>query len=188
MLSDDIREVLITEEQIASKVKEMAARISNEYQGKEPVLVCVLNGAVVFLSDLMRQLTIPCSVDFVAWSSYGRDTSSSGIFRIQKDLEENVESQHVLIVEDIIDTGLTLHYLLDNIRTRKPASVKVAALLDKPSRRRVQVKADYLGFQVPDEFVVGYGLDYAQRYRNLPFIGVLKPEIYAGKDTPPDTE
>ena len=187
MLSD-IREVLITEDQIDKKVSELAEQISRDYQGKEPVLVCVLNGAVIFLSDLMRRLTIPCSVDFVAWSSYGKDTSSSGVFRILKDLEENVESQHVLIVEDIIDTGLTLHYLLDNIRTRRPASVKVAALLDKPSRRRVKVKADYLGFQVPDEFVVGYGLDYAQRYRNLPFIGVLKPEIYGGKDTPPDTE
>jgi hypoxanthine phosphoribosyltransferase len=186
MLSD-IREVLFTEGQIGKRVAEMAAEIERDYRGKNPVLVCVLNGAVVFLSDLMRQLSISCSVDFVAWSSYGKDTSSSGVFRLLKDLQENVESQHVLIVEDIIDTGLTLHYLLDSVRTRRPASVKVAALLDKPSRRRVQVKADYLGFQVPDEFVVGYGLDYAQRYRNLPFIGVLKPEIYGGKDTPPDT-
>jgi hypoxanthine phosphoribosyltransferase len=182
----DIKEVLISEERIQARVDELAQELTRDYQGKSPVLVGVLNGAFVFLADLMRRLSFDCTVDFVAWSSYGKDTSSSGVFRIMKDLETNVESKHVLIVEDIIDTGLTLHYLLDTIRARKPASVKVVALLDKPSRRRIEAKADYLGFQVPDAFVVGYGLDFAQSYRNLPFIGVLKPEIYAGRGTPPD--
>jgi hypoxanthine phosphoribosyltransferase len=182
----DVKEVLISEEQIQARVDELAQQLTQDYQDKSPVLVGVLNGAFVFLADLMRRLTFDCTVDFVAWSSYGKDTSSSGVFRIMKDLETNVESKHVLIVEDIIDTGLTLHYLLDTIRARKPASVKVVALLDKPSRRRIEAKADYLGFQVPDAFVVGYGLDFGQSYRNLPFIGVLKPEIYAGRGTPPD--
>jgi hypoxanthine phosphoribosyltransferase len=185
-MMSDIKEVLITEEQIQTKVKELAEQLASDYRDKHPVLVGVLNGAFVFLADLMRSIDLDCTVDFVAWSSYGKDTSSSGVFRIMKDLETNVESKHVLIVEDIIDTGLTLHYLLDTIRARKPASVKVVALLDKPSRRRIEAKADYLGFQVPDAFVVGYGLDFAQSYRNLPFIGILKPEIYAGRGTPPD--
>jgi hypoxanthine phosphoribosyltransferase len=185
-MMSDVKEVLVTEESIQAKVKEMAGEIARDYREKSPVLVGVLNGAFVFLADLMRHLDIPCSLDFVSWSSYGKETSSTGVFRIMKDLETNVESKHVLIVEDIIDTGLTLHYLLDNIRSRRPASVRVAALLDKPSRRRIEAKADYLGFQIPDYFVVGYGLDFAQRYRNLPFIAILKPEIYAGRDTPPD--
>ncbi len=186
MIQTDIKEVLISEEEIHARVKELAAQICQDYRGKHPVLVGVLNGAFVFLADLVRHMDLPCTVDFVSWSSYGKDTSSSGVFRIMKDLETNVESKHVLIVEDIIDTGLTLHYLLDNIRARKPASVKVVALLDKPSRRRIEAKADYLGFQIPDAFVVGYGLDFAQRYRSLPYIAILKPDIYAGKDTPPD--
>jgi hypoxanthine phosphoribosyltransferase len=185
-MTSDIKEVLITADQIQEKVKVLADEIATDYRDKNPVLVGVLNGAFVFLADLMRRLELPCTVDFVAWSSYGKDTSSSGVFRIMKDLETNVESRHVIIVEDIIDTGLTLHYLLDTIRARKPASVKVVALLDKPSRRRIDAKADYLGFQIPDAFVVGYGLDFAQSYRNLPFIGILKPEIYAGRGTPPD--
>ena len=185
-MMSDIKEVLIRDEEIQAKVKELAGQINRDYRDKDLVLVGVLNGAFVFLSDLMRNLDIPCTVDFVSWSSYGKDTSSSGVFRIMKDLETNVESKHVLVVEDIIDTGLTLHYLLDTIRARKPASVRVAALLDKPSRRRIEAKADYLGFQIPDAFVVGYGRDFAQRYRNLPFIGILKPDIYAGRGTPPD--
>jgi len=185
-MMSDIKEILLTEEQIQAKVKELAEQISRDYRRKNPVLVGVLNGAFVFLADLMRHLDLDCTVDFVAWSSYGKDTSSTGVFRIMKDLETNVESKHVLIVEDIIDTGLTLHYLLDTIRARKPASARVAALLDKPSRRRIEANADYLGFQIPDAFVIGYGLDFAQRYRNLPFIGILKPEIYAGRGTPPD--
>ena len=186
MLTEDIEKVLLTQEQIAAKVKELAAQINRDYEGKEPVLVTVLNGAVVFLADLMRQLTIPLSVDFVKWVSYGKDTRSSGVVRILKDLDESIESRHVLVVEDIVDTGLTLDYLLENLRARNAASVKVVALLDKPSRRKTDVKADYEGFKVPDAFVVGYGLDYGGRYRNLPFVGVLKPQIYAGADTPPD--
>ena len=185
-MMSDIKEVLISEEQIQAKVNELASQLSRDYRGKSPVLVGVLNGAFVFLSDLIRRLELDCTIDFVAWASYGKDTSSSGIFRIMKDLETNVESKHVLVVEDIIDTGLTLHYLLENVRSRNVASVRVAALLDKPSRRRIEVPIDYKGFEVPDEFVVGYGLDFALQYRNLPFIGVLKPEIYAGTDTPPD--
>jgi hypoxanthine phosphoribosyltransferase len=185
-MMSDIKEVLITEQELQSKVKELAEAIARDYREKDPVLVGVLNGAFVFLADLMRYLELPCTVDFVSWSSYGKDTSSSGVFRIMKDLETNVESKHVLVVEDIIDTGLTLHYLLDTIRARRPASVRVAALLDKPSRRRIEAKADYLGFQIPDAFVVGYGLDFGQQYRNLPFIGILKPDIYAGKGTPPN--
>jgi len=185
-MMSDIKEILITEEQLEAKVKDLADQIERDYRDKDPVLVGVLNGAFVFLADLMRHLELACTVDFVSWSSYGKDTSSSGVFRIMKDLETNVESKHVLVVEDIIDTGLTLHYLLDTIRARRPASVRVAALLDKPSRRKIQAKADYLGFQIPDAFVVGYGLDFAQRYRNLPFIGILKPDIYAGRGTPPD--
>jgi hypoxanthine phosphoribosyltransferase len=187
VLTDDVEKVLLTESQIAAKVKELAERINADYEGKEPVLVAVLNGAVVFLADLMRNLKIPVTVDFVKWVSYGRDTRSSGVMRILKDLDESVESRHVLVVEDIVDTGLTLHYLLENLGVRNAASVRVVALLDKPSRRKVEVKLDYEGFKVPDAFVVGYGLDYDGKYRNLPFVAVLKPQIYAGRDTPPDT-
>jgi hypoxanthine phosphoribosyltransferase len=182
---NDLSEILYTETDIAARVAELGAQISAEYEGKAIVLVGVLNGAVVFLADLMRHITVPVSMDLVAISSYGSYTSSSGVVRIMKDLDESVESQHVLIVEDIVDTGLTLNYLVDYMRQHNPASVKVAAMLSKPSRHKVKVHVDYLGFEVPDEFVVGYGLDYAQRYRNLPVVAVLKPEIYAGSDTPP---
>ncbi len=183
---DDLYSVLYTDEQIARRVAELGAQISAEYEGKSIVLVGVLNGAVVFLADLMRQITIPVAMDLVAISSYGSYSSTSGVVRIMKDLDESVESQHVLIVEDIVDTGLTLNYLVESMRSRNPASVKVVAMLSKPSRHKVKVHIDYLGFTVPDEFVVGYGLDYAQRYRNLSCIAVLKPEIYAGSDTPPN--
>ncbi len=177
----DVREVLLTAEQIRVRVAEMAQRISADYRDREPVLVAVLDGAVVFLADLMRALTIPLRVDFVKWSSYGDGTSSSGEVQLLKDLSQSVEGKHVLVVEDIVDTGLTLHYLLENLAARDPATVAVAALLDKPSRRKVEVKLDYVGFQVPDAFVVGYGLDFGQRYRNLPYVAVLKPEIYGRK-------
>ncbi|OPZ87046.1 MAG: Hypoxanthine-guanine phosphoribosyltransferase [bacterium ADurb.Bin429] len=185
MYQDDLKTVLYTEVEIAARVAELGARISQDYEGKSIMLVGVLNGAVVFLADLMRAITIPVNVDMVAISSYGSYSSTSGVARIMKDLDNSVESQHVLIVEDIVDTGLTLNYLVDYMRARNPASVKVAAMLSKPSQHRVKVSVDYLGFEVPDEFVVGYGLDFAQRYRNLPCIAVLKPEIYAGPDTPP---
>ena len=182
---DDLKRILYNEEQIATRVAEMGAQISKDYEGKSIVLVGVLNGAVVFLADLMRQITIPVSIDMVAISSYGSYSSTSGVVRIIKDLDDSVESKHVLIVEDILDTGLTLNYLEDYLRKHNPASVKKAVMLSKPSRHKVRVNVDYLGFEVPDEFVVGYGLDYAQRYRNLPVVAVLDPEIYAGSDTPP---
>jgi hypoxanthine phosphoribosyltransferase len=186
LYKEDLKSILHTEDEIAQRVAELGSQISTDYEGKSLVLVGVLNGAVFFLSDLMRQITVPVSMDLVAISSYGSYSSTSGVVRIMKDLDESVESKHVLIVEDIIDTGLTLNYLAEYLRSRNPASVKTAAMLSKPSRHKVKVHADYLGFTVPDEFVVGYGLDYAQRYRNLPCIAVLKPEIYAGSDTPPD--
>lgn len=186
LYKDDLFSILYTEEQIAKRVAELGAQITADYEGKSIVLVGVLNGAVTFLADLMRQISIPVSMDLVAISSYGSYSSTSGVVRIMKDLDESVESQHVLIVEDIVDTGLTLNYLVESMRSRNPASVKVVAMLSKPSRHKVKVHVDYLGFTVPDEFVVGYGLDYAQRYRNLPCIAVLKPEIYAGSDTPPN--
>jgi hypoxanthine phosphoribosyltransferase len=174
----DIKEVLLTADQISARVMEMAERIAADYRDREPVLIGVLDGAIVFLADLMRALPIPVRVDLVKWSSYGDGASSSGEVQLLKDLSFSVEGKHVLVVEDIVDTGLTLRYLMENMETRGVASLAVAALLDKPSRRKVPVKLDYLGFEVPDEVVVGYGLDYAQRYRNLPYVGVLKPEIY----------
>lgn len=178
----DIAQVLLTQEQIAVRVAELGAQISVDYAGKELMLICILKGANIFLADLARQITLPLSYDFVAVSSYGADTKSSGVVRILKDLDESVESKHVLVVEDIVDTGLTLRlsYLLENLRSRRAASVKVCTLLDKPSRRRMDVPVDYHGFQVEDRFVVGYGLDYGGKYRNLPYVGVLKPEIYGG--------
>lgn len=181
-IEDDIAQVLITEDQIAARVAEMGALISRDYAGKELVLVCILKGANMFLADLSRQISIPISYDFVAVSSYGADTKSSGVVRILKDLDDSVESKHVLVVEDIVDTGLTLRlsYILENLRSRRSASVKVCTLLDKPARRRVDVPVDYRGFEVQDQFVVGYGMDYQGAYRNLPYIGLLKPEIYGG--------
>ena len=181
-IEDDIAEVLITEERLNARIAEMGAQISRDYAGKELMLVCILKGANLFLADLVRQISLPLSYDFVAVSSYGADTKSSGVVRILKDLDESVESKHVLVVEDIVDTGLTLRlsYLLENLRSRRAASVKVCTLLDKPSRRRVDVPVDYRGFEVEDQFVVGYGMDYQGGYRNLPYIGLLKPEIYGG--------
>ena len=177
----DVESILLSPEQIAARVAEMGAQISADYAGKDPVFVSVLVGAAIFSADLLRQITIPCSLDFMAISSYGKESRSSGVVRVMKDLDESIESRHVIIVEDIIDTGLTLNYLLENIRNRNAASVRVAALLDKPSRRLTDVKVDYIGFEVPDEFVIGYGLDFAQRYRNFPYVGVLRPEVYGGK-------
>jgi len=181
-MEEDVEQVLLSEEQIAQRVAEMGAQISLDYAGKDLMLVCILKGANIFLADLVRQITLPLSYDFVAVSSYGADTKSSGVVRILKDLDESVESKHVLVVEDIVDTGLTLRlsYLLENLRSRRAASVKICTLLDKPSRRRMDVPVDYFGFKVEDRFVVGYGLDYAGKYRNLPYIGILKPEIYGG--------
>jgi hypoxanthine phosphoribosyltransferase len=181
-LHQDIGEVLISEERLAARIAELGAQISEDYAGKDLMLVGILKGCTLFLADLVREISVPLSFDFVAVSSYGADTKSSGVVRILKDLDESVESKHVLVVEDIVDTGLTLRlsYLLENLRSRRAASVKVCTLLDKPSRRRVDVTVDYRGFQVEDQYVVGYGLDYQGRYRSLPYIGVLKPEVYGG--------
>jgi hypoxanthine phosphoribosyltransferase len=177
----DVKEVLISSEEIEDKVREIGARITEDYKGEKPLLIGILRGAVVVMSDLMRNIDLQCELDFMDISSYGSGTSSSGVVRILKDLEENITDRHVLIVEDIIDTGLTLSYLLRSLQARKPASLEICALLSKPSRRRAKLDVRYLGFEVPDEFVVGYGLDYAGAYRNLPDICVLRPEVFAAE-------
>ncbi len=174
----DVERILVPAADIAERVKALGAQISKDYQGQEILVVGILKGSTIFLADLVRQIDLPLAIDFVAISSYGNATSSSGVVRILKDLEESIEGRHILVVEDIIDTGLTLNYLLKNLQSRKPASVKVCALLDKPSRRKVDVSIDYLGFTIPDEFVVGYGLDFNERYRNLPDACVLKKTAY----------
>ena len=176
----DVQEVLISSEEIGEKVRENGAGISEDYRGEKPLLVGILRGAVVVMSDLMRNIDLQCELDFMDISSYGTGTSSSGVVRILKDLEEDITGRHVLIVEDIIDTGLTLSYLRRSLLARKPASLEICSLLSKPSRRRVELDVKYLGFEVPDEFVVGYGLDYAGAYRNLPDICVLRPEVFSG--------
>jgi hypoxanthine phosphoribosyltransferase len=180
MLANDIQEILISADQIQRRVKELGESISRDYQGKEPLLASILKGAVFFLSDLARAISIHISLDFMAISSYGDSQKTSGVVRILKDLDETITGRDVLIVEDIIDTGLTLRYLLSSLEARKPASLKICTLLDKPFRRIVKLPIAYQGFEIPDKFVVGYGLDYKQRYRNLPFIGVLKPELLQG--------
>ena len=176
---NDIEQVLITEEEIKEKIKLLGEKISNDYKDSDNLLlVGVLKGAVVFMADLIRHIDIPLHIDFMAVSSYGSSTESSGVVRILKDLDETVEGKDILIVEDIIDSGLTLSYMCDILRSRKPNSIKICTLLDKPSRRKIDLKVDYTGFEIPDYFVVGYGLDYAEKYRNLPDICVLKPEVY----------
>ncbi len=175
----DVGEVLITGEQIEGKVGELGARLSTDYEGRDLVLVSVLKGALPFMADLMRAMTIPVQIDLMEVSSYGgASTETSGLVRILKDLSSSIEGKDVLIVEDIIDTGLTLNYLLRYLRGKNPRTLRICALLDKPARRLVEIDIDYRGFTVPDQFVVGYGLDYGEFYRNLPFIGVLKPEVY----------
>lgn len=174
----DVKEVLIPSSAIQEKVCEIGERITVDYEGERPLLVGILRGAVVFLGDLMRDINLPCELDFMDISSYGTGTSSSGVVRILKDLEEDITGRHVLIVEDIVDTGLTLSYLRRALLQRNPASLEICSLLSKPDRRRVELDVKYLGFEVPDEFVVGYGLDYAGAYRNLPNVCVLKPEVF----------
>jgi hypoxanthine phosphoribosyltransferase len=171
-------QVLVEEKDIRARVSELAADISRDYAGKNPLLVCVLKGAVFFMADLVREITVPCEMDFMAVSSYGSATDSSGVVRILKDLDANIEGRNVVIVEDIIDTGLTISYLLKNLGARNPASVEVCTLLTKPTRRKVDINCRYVGFDVPDQFVVGYGLDYCEDYRNLRFIAVLPEEDY----------
>jgi hypoxanthine phosphoribosyltransferase len=175
---DEIDEVLISEQEIQDKVASLAKAIDEDYRGKEVLLVGVLKGAVMVMADLARALETPVSMEFMALSSYGSGTSSSGVVRILKDLDRDLTGQHVLVVEDIIDSGLTLNWLLRNMQSRGPASVEVCALLRKPEAVKVDVAVKYVGFDIPNDFVVGYGLDYAERYRDLPFVGRLKPEVY----------
>ncbi|MBI3521649.1 MAG: hypoxanthine phosphoribosyltransferase [Chloroflexi bacterium] len=177
--ADDVAEVLVDEATLAAKVRELGAKLTADYQGRDVVLVSVLKGALPFLADLMRAMPIHVALDFLEVSSYGSSTETSGVVRILKDLAKPIEGRHVLVVEDILDTGHTLSYVMTHLRGMNPASLRLCALLDKPARRQVQIEVDYRGFVIPDKFVVGYGLDFAERYRNLPFIGVLKPEVYA---------
>jgi hypoxanthine phosphoribosyltransferase len=178
-LHPDIEAVLVSQDQIAEKIAELAAKIDADYAGREVVLVGVLKGAIMMMADLARALTLPVSLEFMAVSSYGSSTSSSGVVRILKDLDRDISDCHVLVVEDIIDSGLTLSWLLRNLRSRQPASVEVVAMLRKPDAAQVQVPVSYMGFDIPSVFVVGYGLDYAQRYRELPYVGTLRPEVYS---------
>ena len=179
-MHDDIKTVLVSEEQLKAKVAELGAQISRDYAGKNLVLVSILKGSVVFMADLMRAVSIPCNIDFMVVSSYGgSNTTSSGLVKIIKDLDGDLSGKDVLIVEDILDTGVTLSNLVPMLKMRNPNSVKICTILDKPSRRKADIQPDYEGFQVPDEFVVGFGLDYCQQYRNMPYIGVLKPEVYS---------
>ncbi len=181
MLEQDIERVLFTEEELKQRVKEIARRIDADYAGKEPLLISVLRGSFVFMADLVREITLPCTVDFMAVSSYGGGTTSSGQVKIVKDLSEQIEGKDVLVVEDILDSGNTLSYLLKLLEARHPASIRLCTLLDKPERRTKPVAVQYTGFTIPDEFVVGYGLDYDEKYRNLPYIGILKPRVYGGE-------
>jgi hypoxanthine phosphoribosyltransferase len=178
-LERGVAEVLIEEDLLRARIGELGEEISRDYQGRELLLIGVLKGAVFFMADLMRQLTVPCEIDFMAISSYGASTDSSGVVRILKDLDINIEGRQVLVVEDIIDSGLTLSYLIRNLEARQPASLEVCALLTKPDRRAIDVPVRYVGFEIPNRFVIGYGLDFAERYRNLPYVGVLDPDLVA---------
>ena len=179
-LEDNLAKILIPSDRLQARVHELGAQISRDYGDTRPLLVCVLKGGVIFMSDLSRAMSIPHELDFMAISSYGgKRVESSGVVRILMDLNANIEHRHVLIVEDIIDTGHTLHYMMDTLKTRNPASLKICSLLNKPERRDVQITLDYVGFDIPHEFVVGYGLDFDEVCRNLPYIGVLKPEMYS---------
>jgi hypoxanthine phosphoribosyltransferase len=175
----DVAHILITEDALQARVSALGQQISHEYAGLNPMLICVLKGGYMFLADLTRALGTRHGIDFMAISSYGNATESSGVVRILKDLDSDISGRHILVVEDIVDTGQTLTYLLENLRSRQPASIRVCTLLSKAARRQVDLVVDYVGFEIPDEFVVGYGLDFAEAYRNLPFVGVLKPEIYS---------
>lgn len=177
-MHDDLAKVLLTAETIEKKVKDLGRQITNDYQGQEILLIGVLRGSIVFMADLMRHIKTHVVTDTIAVSSYGNQAKSSGVVRLLKDLDESVSGRHVIIVEDIIDTGLTLKYLYDMLKRREPASLKICTLLDKPQRRTSGLDPDYVGFVIPNEFVVGYGLDYAEKYRNLPYIAVLKEEMY----------
>ena len=178
----DVKDILINEKQIEKRVKDLGKLISKEYAGKEPLLISVLKGSILFLADLLREITIPCRFDLMTVSSYGDKTESSGKVKLVMDLKQEVKGRDVIVVEDIFDTGRTLKYIMEHIHDRKPSSVKVCVLLSKKRKHEVDVQPEYVGFEIPDEFVVGYGLDYAERYRHLPYIAVLKPEIYSGNE------
>jgi hypoxanthine phosphoribosyltransferase len=186
-MHEDISEILIIEKEIRAKVAELGEQITRDYQDKNLLLLGTLKGAVPFIADLARAIQLPLEIDYMAISSYGNSTQSSGVVRILKDLEGPIDQKHVLIVEDIVDSGLTLHYQMDVLRQRRPLSLRVCALLDKGRERIKAVELDYTGFHIPNRFVVGYGLDYAQRYRNLPYIGILKPSIYQEDAESPQT-
>lgn len=175
----DVSHIIVPEEDVRARVAELGAQISADYGDESILLVAVLRGAALFVADLAREITSPVELDFMAVSSYGSSTKSSGVVRIIKDLDETIQDRNVLVVEDILDSGLTLKYLLKNLASRKPRSLEVVTLLNKRGKQRVPIDCKYVGFDIPDEFVIGYGLDYAERYRNLPYIGVLKPEVYA---------
>ena len=177
-MSEKIK-VLLSEEEVDSRIKQIAEKVSKDYAGKEIHLICVLKGGVFFTCELAKRITVPVSLDFMSVSSYGDDTKSSGVVKIVKDLDQPLEGKDVLIVEDILDTGVTLSHLVPMLKLRRPNSVRLCTILSKPSRRKVDIEPDYCGFEVPDEFVVGYGLDYDEKYRNLPYVGVLKPEVYS---------
>jgi hypoxanthine phosphoribosyltransferase len=176
-LEQGVGEVLVGATELRARVAELGHEISADYEGRALLLVGVLKGAVFFMADLMRSITVPCEIDFMAISSYGASTDSSGVVRILKDLDINIEGRHVLVVEDIIDSGLTLSYLLRNLESRAPATIEICALLTKPARREIDVPVRYVGFEIPDRFVIGYGLDFGERYRNLPYVGVLHPDL-----------
>lgn len=178
-MQEDVLRVLFSEEELRAKVKEMGRQITEDYRGRNLMLVTVLKGAVVYMADLMRAIDVPAEIDFMVVSSYGSGVKSSGVVKIVKDLDVPLADKDILIVEDILDSGLTLSYIKKILQDRGPRSIKIATLLDKPSRRKVDLMADYIGFSVPDEFVIGYGLDYDEKYRNLPYIGILKPEVYS---------
>ena len=178
-MKEDVLRVLLSEDEIREKVRELGGKITADYKNSNLMLVTVLKGAVVFLADLMRQIDVPAEIDFMVVSSYGSGVNSSGVVKIVKDLDVPLAGKDILIVEDILDSGLTLSYIKELLESRGPRSIRIATLLDKPSRRKVDLQADYIGFSVPDEFVIGYGLDYDEKYRNLPYIGILKPEVYS---------
>ena len=177
-MNDDIKKILIGEEELQSIIKRLGAEITADYEGKNVLLIGILKGSVIFMADLMRAIDVPCNIDFMAVSSYGNGTESSGRVKINKDLDNDIQGQDIIIIEDILDSGKTLYYIRDILSARKPASIKICTLFDKPERREADIKADYVGSLVPNEFIVGYGLDYAEYYRNLPFIGVLKESVY----------
>lgn len=180
-MHEHVESILYSEEQLRQRVKELGAQITADYAGKEPVLASVLRGSYIFMADLTRAIDLPVTVDFMAVSSYGAGTKSSGQVEIKKDLSDSIEGRDLIIVEDILDSGNTLFYLMEILKARKPASIRICTLMDKPDRRTKPIVADYVGFTIPDAFVVGYGLDYDEKYRNLPYVGILKPSVYGGE-------